>query len=333
MTIGTYHHANASIILKPRADDDGLNDIDINVTDEVYVSEPAFVRRASDPNKRKSRDSSPEKKNDKNSAKSTPPPSRPSSSHKVDVSLHHNAGRTYFTNETQIAKEFVSFLKHFYEIFPELKAKKLWITGESYAGVYLPPILAEVYKSGVTNQLQGTLIVDGLVTPEETLDATTYQFAVKHKADFNFSEEDLQDIKNEAAPCNLTDYVERNLHYPAKPPLPDFDDSCSPYDMMLTRALDINENFNVYNVKKPHPTDNYDNIDYTDKFFDNPALQSYIHAPHKDWQQCSYVFLHGDNDHSPDRYPDQKHSVLAQVIEKSKKFVLVNGNVSIQTLS
>lgn len=92
MTIGTYHHANASIILKPRADDDGLNDIDINVTDEVYVSEPAFVRRASDPNKRKSRDSSPEKKNDKNSAKSTPPPSRPSSSHKVDVSLHHNAG-------------------------------------------------------------------------------------------------------------------------------------------------------------------------------------------------------------------------------------------------
>jgi carboxypeptidase D len=242
-----------------------------------------------------------------------------------------STGRTYFTNETQIAKEFVSFLKHFYEIFPELKAKKLWITGESYAGVYLPPILAEIYKSGVTNQLQGTLIVDGVVTPEETLDATTYQFAVKHQKDFNFSEEDLQDIKNEAAPCNLTDYVERNLHYPAKPPLPDFDDSCSPYGMMLTRALDINENFNVYNVKKPHPTDNYDNIDYTDKFFDNPALQSYIHAPHKDWQLCSYVFLHGDNDHSPDRYPDQKHSVLAQAIEKSKKFVMVNGNVSIQT--
>jgi carboxypeptidase D len=38
------------------------------------------------------------------------------------------------TNEDQVAAQFAGFLDNFYKVFPELASKKLYITGESYAG-------------------------------------------------------------------------------------------------------------------------------------------------------------------------------------------------------
>lgn len=236
-------------------------------------------------------------------------------------------GRTYFTNETQVAKGFSSFLDNFYEIFPELKPKKLWIVGESWAGVYIPHILLEL-QSRKQPQLQGTLIVDGVITDLSMIEPTTYPFVVKHQAALNFSVEDVQDVESEAARCKITDYVERNLHYPPKGPLPEFDQSCSPFTMMIARADDRLTYFNIYNVEKPDVWDG-DYTDYTNKFFNNPELQDYINTPRKRWDECSYVFLQGDQSLPPDENPDRKHSMLAQVIENSKKFIMINGNVSI----
>jgi carboxypeptidase C (cathepsin A) len=36
------------------------------------------------------------------------------------------------------SQEFISFVLQFYEKYPELKANRLFLTGESYAGKYLP---------------------------------------------------------------------------------------------------------------------------------------------------------------------------------------------------
>ena len=140
----------------------------------------------------------------------------------------------------------------------------------------------------------------------------------------------MKDVKDEADACGLADYVDRNLHYPAKAPSRDFDLTCSPWSMMIARAWDIDENFNVYNVKKPHQSSE-DGIDYLDKFFDNPKLQDYIHAPRKNWEECSYVFLKGDQSDPPDSSFEHSKSLLAEVIENNKKTILINGNVSIST--
>lgn len=36
------------------------------------------------------------------------------------------------------AEEFISFMLSFYDLYPEFKTRKLYITGESYAGKYIP---------------------------------------------------------------------------------------------------------------------------------------------------------------------------------------------------
>ena len=43
-----------------------------------------------------------------------------------------------------MAVELVQALRHFYELHPEYVSCDLYITGESYAGKYLPHIAAEI---------------------------------------------------------------------------------------------------------------------------------------------------------------------------------------------
>ena len=48
-------------------------------------------------------------------------------------------------NETDLSIDFYNFLVNFYKTFPELQSKKLYIFGESYAGMYVPSIAHQIY--------------------------------------------------------------------------------------------------------------------------------------------------------------------------------------------
>lgn len=50
------------------------------------------------------------------------------------------------TTETQIAKDFVKFLYGLYDKHPELRSREIFITGESYAGHYVPAIASELIR-------------------------------------------------------------------------------------------------------------------------------------------------------------------------------------------
>ena len=70
------------------------------------------------------------------------------------------------TNETQIAIDFYVFLSKFIEIYPEYKGRSLFITGESYAGHYIPAISAYLFKKGNPDlALVGSAIGNGWVDP------------------------------------------------------------------------------------------------------------------------------------------------------------------------
>lgn len=43
-------------------------------------------------------------------------------------------GEPHLENQEQTAQEFLGFFEQFLATFPELQNKKLWLTGESYAG-------------------------------------------------------------------------------------------------------------------------------------------------------------------------------------------------------
>lgn len=49
-------------------------------------------------------------------------------------------------NESEVARDMYGFLQHFYSVFDHLQPKRLFIFGESYAGMYVPSIAHKIHQ-------------------------------------------------------------------------------------------------------------------------------------------------------------------------------------------
>lgn len=63
-------------------------------------------------------------------------------------------------NEGQIANDFRSFLLSFMTVFTEYKGVELFVSGESYAGFYIPWIAAHVVLSQMVPGSDGVYVRD-----------------------------------------------------------------------------------------------------------------------------------------------------------------------------
>jgi len=71
----------------------------------------------------------------------------------------------YNTNDLKTAQDNYAFLRLWYEIYPEFKHNRLWITGESYGGVYVPTLTNQVLKGSdveLRRRLQGIMVGNGV---------------------------------------------------------------------------------------------------------------------------------------------------------------------------
>ncbi|CDR38497.1 CYFA0S02e02344g1_1 [Cyberlindnera fabianii] len=77
--------------------------------------------------------------------------------------------KDYDKELTQVADDFITFLQNYYKVFPEDLDKELYISGESYAGQYIPFIASALIKAidnGDLNvNLKGLLIGNGWIDP------------------------------------------------------------------------------------------------------------------------------------------------------------------------
>ncbi|KAL0268029.1 UNVERIFIED_CONTAM: hypothetical protein PYX00_010118 [Menopon gallinae] len=71
----------------------------------------------------------------------------------------------YSANETHVGQNFVRFLDQFFKLFPELQNNPFYLTGESYAGKYVPAIAYTILKSKSKIRLEGLAIGNGLIDP------------------------------------------------------------------------------------------------------------------------------------------------------------------------
>ncbi|XP_074602001.1 putative serine carboxypeptidase CPVL [Brevipalpus obovatus] len=71
----------------------------------------------------------------------------------------------YRNTQEEIGSDLYVFLQHFYQVFPEQRPNDLWISGESYAGKYVPAIAYKLYQERATSQMnfKGVAIGDGYV--------------------------------------------------------------------------------------------------------------------------------------------------------------------------
>jgi len=84
----------------------------------------------------------------------------------------------YCTNtKVEVSSQLFSLMQQFYEVFPELLKNELIITGESYAGHYVPGLAYKIYEENLKGEakfklpLTGLAIGDGWVDPYTQLGA------------------------------------------------------------------------------------------------------------------------------------------------------------------
>lgn len=73
----------------------------------------------------------------------------------------------YVHELSQAAAELVTFLEHFYEVFPELRRQDTYLAGESYAGQYIPYFGSAILDSKLDLPLKGLAIGNGWIDPRE----------------------------------------------------------------------------------------------------------------------------------------------------------------------
>ncbi|XP_069845977.1 lysosomal protective protein [Dipodomys merriami] len=94
------------------------------------------------------------------------------------VGFSYSDDKVFSTNDTEVAQSNFEALKDFFRLFPEYKDNKLFLTGESYAGIYIPTLAVLVSQDASMN-LQGLAVGNGLSSYEQNDNSLVY-FAYYH---------------------------------------------------------------------------------------------------------------------------------------------------------
>lgn len=262
------------------------------------------------------------------------------------VGTGFSQGTPSISNDDELAEQVAGFLVQFLEVFHELKGSNFYVSGESYAGFYVPYIANWLYEHpGIVDlQLKGIWIADpslsyGVVQQE----IPALRFAQANRNLFPFNATFWTTLQNISDTCGYTDYFDQFVTYPPAGQLPfpagvvngtlgTVTSSCRIHSP-IQRAIGIlNPVFDVYRV-----SDTYPNLwsvlgfpRSTQKFiyFNRTDVQDAIHAPHIVWETCSSgeVYINpATGGPGNDRSIASTLSVLPNVIEKSERTLIIHG--------
>ncbi|AAW43002.1 carboxypeptidase D, putative [Cryptococcus deneoformans JEC21] len=254
------------------------------------------------------------------------------------------------TTEEEIAQDFIKWFKNFQDTFG-IKNFKIYVTGESYAGRYVPYIGAAMLdaQDKTYYNLSGALMYDPTIGESVFVQEqiTTYPFVEANANLFNFNKTTMAELKDLHEFCGYKEYIERYLTFPPtenQPPLffdyYDFDNiTCAIFDIVNNMALRINPCFDIYEINLMCPL-LWDVLGMPTQlsyapggiYFNRSDVKAAIHAPeHIDWTACATraVFV-GGIEQGPqgrgDLSLDPIQKVLPQVIEATNRVLISNGD-------
>ncbi|EGG06013.1 putative carboxypeptidase cpdS precursor [Melampsora larici-populina 98AG31] len=224
-------------------------------------------------------------------------------------------GNVTIHNEIEIAKPIFGFLQHFVEVFEEMKNVNFWVSGESYAGYYVPYICDYIYahQSALALSLQGSFLIDPVFSDGVfAFEIPAYPFVKRHQDAFPFNATFWAHLADLHHSCGFDAYLEKYLTYPPpgpfEEPLPGsletnaYNMTCDMYSAIVL-ALENITNFNFYNYTGPLDQD----------YFSRQDVREAFHVPKgtQKWTECS----NSNNvpislNHSYDRY-SLKRTLLA----------------------
>ncbi|KMT19451.1 hypothetical protein BVRB_1g010810 [Beta vulgaris subsp. vulgaris] len=228
---------------------------------------------------------------------------------------YSNTSSDYNTGDAASAKDMLTFLVNWFEKFPEFKSRDLFLTGESYAGHYIPQLAVAVLDHNAHSRaskmkLKGVAIGNPLLKLDRDVPAT-YEYFWSHGM---ISDEIGLSIMNQ---CDFEDYTFASPHNES--------DSCN---NAISQANSIvGDYINNYDVildvcypsiveqelrLKKMATKMSLGVDvcmtYERRFYFNlPEVQKALHANRTnlpyEWSMCSSILNYSDNDGSLDMLP------------------------------
>jgi carboxypeptidase D len=267
------------------------------------------------------------------------------------VGVGFSQGTPNITDEVELATQFRGFYKSFFDTF-DLHGWKTYITGESYAGYYVPYIADGFIQANDTDyfNLAGISINDPIIGDDTVQQQVVLMPYVEYWNNLLYLNETFLDqMRQRSKECNYTQYWDQYFKFPPPqepfPVLPDPYESetyaCDNFDTLYEAILEVNPCFNIYHITEtcPHPYSQLGIVNTGDYkppgsvvYFNRTDVQEALHAVvHTNWLQCSEINVFGNGNDSSNAQDASvgpaNNGVLQRVIEFTNNTIIGSGDL------
>ncbi|KAH8907629.1 alpha/beta-hydrolase, partial [Coniochaeta sp. PMI_546] len=260
------------------------------------------------------------------------------------VGTGFSTGSVTVHNEDELAQQFMGFWKNFINTF-NMQGYKVYVTGESYAGMYVPYISSNFLDANDTTyfNLKGMHIYDPSITDYMVATTIPTNYFVDYWSPvFPFNDTTRTQLKNLSATCGFDAYMDKYLTFPPAGPQPAIPPGyhangsrirgCAADDLVYYASTDLNPGWNIYQITQLLPLmEDVLGFPFSD-FYTPPGLEIYfnrtdvkkaINAPlDVDWAICSNidVFVDGNDNSDPSSL-----RAIPSVIDRTGNVMISHG--------
>lgn len=274
------------------------------------------------------------------------------------VGTGFSTGTPTAVSQEETAQDFVKFFLNWQQLFG-IKNFKIYVTGESYAGRYVPYISAAMLNENNKTyyDLSGALMFDPCIGNFEYVqeEVPVVPFVLANNNLFNFNASFLSQLEMLHQNCGYATYIDKYLTFPPPGNQPPFfmnftnqtDLNCDVFDLVNEAAFDPNPCFNIYAITEMCPIA-WDVLNFPTElnqaqngsaYFNRSDVKKALHAPDIPWYECSIHPVFVGNASSPPEYgegdyaADSIQAVLPQVIEATNRVLVSNGDYDMVILT
>ncbi|QUC19072.1 uncharacterized protein UV8b_03313 [Ustilaginoidea virens] len=232
---------------------------------------------------------------------------------------------------TDIAEQITCWFKNFVQTFG-LQGRKVYITGESYAGHMIPYIASRMLDTNDRTHfnVKGINIINSVINDYSILQQAPAVAALNyHRKEFRLNESFIASSNARAEKCGYTKFLSKALTYPPPkqfPAVPDPEQNdCRIWSDILTASFAVNPCFTPYNLKHRCPTLSNVMDDGPGSYFNRSDVQKLLNVPPTNYKVGGGFMWSGFPGKDALGPRPSAQGPLPSVIERTNNTLISNG--------